>query len=1036
MSNTRYLAALHCLLIVSLLAPFVNGDPVDFNKDIRPILADRCFHCHGPDTTKNKADLRLDLEDRAKDFAISPGDVEDSDLITRILSADPEEHMPPPDSGKKRLTADEAALLTTWIEEGAVWDTHWAWSAPKRIHPEPAAGGRNTIDHIVFARLDDEGLAPSNEASKETLIRRASFDLIGLPPTLDEVDAFLKDKSNKAYERVLDRLLASPRYGERMAIDWLDGARYADSNGFQNDFGRDMHPWRDWVIKAFNDNMPFDQFTVEQIAGDLLPNATDDQRIATGFNRNHRANTEGGSIEEEWRIENIIDRVETTGAMFLGLTLGCARCHDHKYDPITQKDFYRFFAFFNSTKERGFYEETRGNTGPQVSLATEVTTKRIAEYDADIAEAEEVLRGAVKVVGARDSRWRRNLTSGKFSIPSLKPSVHLPLQGSLSPLKDDAGHNTQWETGVIGESLALSGGDDSYVDLASAYSFERESAFTVTVWVRPETAGAIFSKAGDVDSTLTVDLQILGDRKLQVNLVQPDSDEAIRIRTNARIPFNEWTHVAMTDDGSEIGKGVSVYVNGVKVKIVSEVYKPEESESENHSLMLGRLVGSAFLKGRLTDFRIYDTALSPDGVSGLMRGTLSALLPETLSDSDKTAIEKLKESRRTLSVVEEQGKVDKINRGRTEYVKRNVTTVMVLEEMDTPRETYRLVRGMYDAPDETEALSPEIPSFLPPMTSDMPRNRLGLAQWLVSAENPLTARVTVNRLWQKMFGDGLVRTAENFGTQSEVPEYPELLDWLATEFVALDWDLKAIQKTIMISATYRQGSASTQELLAHDPENILYARGPRFRMQSELVRDNALAVSGLLSSKIGGPAVKPYQPAGMWEELAGGASQGPYKADTGESLYRRSLYTFRKRTVPHATMSTFDAPSFEVCYVRRGRTNTPLQALALLNDTTYVEAARHLAERMIDEGGKSPKKRIAHGFRLATGRYPSERELSVLERGYSGYEAMYVKNPEQSQQYISHGDSKPNGKIDAGKLAAYSTVASVILNLDETITKE
>jgi hypothetical protein len=822
-----------------------------------------------------------------------------------------------------------------------------------------------------------------------------------------------------------------------MAIDWLDGARYADSNGFQNDFSRDMYPWRDWVIKAFNENMPFDQFTIEQLAGDLLTNATDQQRIATGFNRNHRSNTEGGSIDEEWRIENIVDRVETTGSVFLGLTIGCARCHDHKYDPITQKDFYRFFAFFNSTKDRGFYEETRGNAGPQVSLATEESKKHVAKYEEDIAEKEAQLRIETKAVGAAHARWRKKLTSGAFSIPSEKTAFHLELQGNVDPLDFDAARNVQWEEeGFTGKSAIFSGEDQSYIDAGQAVSFERDRPFSVAVWIYPERGGAIFSKTDESDSMRGVDLQVKSDGKIQANFIHKDGEDALRIVTNSRIRFDTWSHIGLTHDGSGTGKGVAIYINGVEAKTTSDLNKLTGSIKTDQPLRIGGRSASDFLKGRLSDFRFYDTAMGAETMSNLMKGTLSALLPETLSDYHKDLIEKLKESRLELSVVDAQQAVDKIERGRDEYVKRNVPTVMVMEEMESPRMTYRLVRGQYDAPDESEALSPDILSFLPPMDSDLPRNRLGLAQWLVSPENPLTARVMVNRLWQKMFGDGIVRTAENFGTQGDVPNNPELLDWLATEFVRLDWDLKAIQKTIMMSATYRQDSGASADLRKRDSENLLYARGPRFRMQSELVRDNALAVSGLLIRKVGGPAVKPYQPAGMWQELAGGASQGPYKADKGEDLYRRSLYTYRKRTVPHATMSTFDAPSFEVCYVRRGRTNTPLQALAMLNDTTYVEAARNLAERMINDGGKSPKKRIAHGFRLATGRYPSERELSVLERGYLGYETMYAQNPERAQQYISHGDSKPDKTIDAGKLAAYSTVASVILNLDETITKE
>lgn len=1019
------------ILLLAVASTTTAVEPVNFNRDIRPILADRCFHCHGPDAKKVKGDLRLDIEETAKEFAISPGDVSDSVLMDRLLETDPEEYMPPPDSNKERLTEEQVDLFKRWIEEGAVWAEHWAWETP--VRPDTPADS-NAIDYLIQQRLGVDGLTPSKEASRETLIRRASLDITGLPPTLEEIDAFLADTSPNAYEKILDRLFTSEHYGERMAIDWLDGARYADSNGFQNDFSRDMHPWRDWVIKAFNDNMPFDRFAIEQLAGDLLPDATDSQRIATGFNRNHRSNTEGGSIEAEWQVENLVDRVETTGTMLLGLTIGCARCHDHKYDPLTQKDFYRFFAFFNSTKDRGFYEETRGNAGPQIGIHTDKSRERVARYDEDIRAAREEFKAEEKVVKKQYARWQRDLTRGTYTVPSAKSSLHLTLQGDLAPLAESAGHTIAWQDGLTGSALVLDGTDASYVDAGSDFKFDRSKSFSVGVWVYREGPGAIFSKIEDKPTYRGLDLLVRGDGKLQVHLINEWDKNAIRMATDAALPSNAWSHVGMTYDGSSTGTGIQLYINGVPVRATADINKLTGSISTDQPLRLGRRSASEFFKGRLTDFRVYDSLLKDYEMTELMFGSLASLIPEDLSADDRQALIALRQSRQGLELTDVRKKAEKIEGAKSDYVNRNVPTVMIMEEMDEPRETYRLIRGVYDAPDKSELLTPEVPEFLPPMDPVLPKNRLGLAKWIVSPENPLTARVTVNRLWQKVFGRGIVSTSENFGTQSEPPQHPELLDWLATEFVGIGWDLKAMQKEIMMSATYRQSSDSTLELMEKDPENILLARGPRFRLQSELVRDNALAVSGLLSAKIGGKAVKPYQPEGMWQELAGGASQGPYKPDDGNGLYRRSLYTFRKRTVPHATMSTFDAPSFELCYVRRATTNTPLQALALLNDTTYVEAARNLAERMLLEGGDTSGTRITHGFRLATGRRPSERELAILGNGIGGYRDAF--DTDTAQALITAGASKPEPSVDPRELAIYTTLASVILNLDETITKE
>jgi hypothetical protein len=758
--------------------PAGAAEPVDFRRDIQPILSDNCFLCHGPDSKTRKADLRLDVKDgalRKADPVIVPGKSGESELIARITCTEPDELMPPRKSGKA-LTPHQIELLKTWIDQGASWSKHWAFESPHRTTP-PAVKQhgwpKNAIDAFVLARLEAEKLAPSSEAERTKLIRRVSLDLTGLPPTPAEVDAFLADPAPDAYDRLVDRLLASPVYGERMAMEWLDGARYADTNGYQNDFARTMWPWRDWVIASFNANQPFDRFTVDQLAGDLLPGATRSQRIATGFNRNNRTVTEAGSLEEEWRIENAVDRVETTSMVFMGLTMGCARCHDHKYDPISQAEFYQFLGYFNSVNELGVYTETRGNVPPLIVLPTEQDRDRLGQFDHAIV--------FVKTYGAKDH-------------------------------------------------------------------------------------------------------------------------------------------------------------------------------------------------------------------------------------------------------------ADKLAKAKAEYEK-TIPSVMVMEDMATARPTFVLKRGQYDQPDKNRKVEPGTPSSLP-SPPGTPKNRLGLARWLVSPENPLSARVVVNKIWQHHFGQGLVKTTENFGVQGEPPSHPELLDWLATELIRTGWDIKSMHRLIVTSATYRQSSNVQKALLAHDPENRLLARGPRFRFSAEVVRDNALKIAGLLTERLGGPSIKPYQPAGLWEELAGGAGEAPYVQDKGPALYRRSLYVYRKRTVPHPVLATFDAPSRETCQVKRPRTNTPLQALELLNDVAYVEAARGLAQLMIAEGGCTPEDRITFAFRRATARNPNPAELTVLRRGFERYRAAYSSDREAAQQLIRHGDSPTDSRADPVELAAYMATASVILNLDETITQE
>ena len=1025
---------LQCSLgLILAAAPLsaAHADPVDFRRDIMPILADRCFACHGPDAAQRKAELRLDVEAEAKKEAIVPGQADTSELMKRILSTDPEEVMPPPTSEKPALTPEQAELFRRWIAEGAKWKGHWAFeTATKPAVPEVALATwpRNDIDRYILATMESKGLAPSPEASRETLIRRLYLDITGLPPALEAVEDFVLDHSPEGYERVVDGLLASPDYGEQMARRWLDGARYADTNGFQNDFHRIMWPWRDWVIGAFNDNMPYDQFVVEQLAGDLLPNATESQRIATGFNRNNKSNTEGGSIEEEWYVENIVDRVETASTVFMGLTMGCARCHDHKYDPVTQKDFYEFYAFFNSTEDRGFYEETRGNAGPQVYTPSFEQQQKLNELDGAVNLARQALDEERARLGADFDGWLAALRAAPSAGETLAPKF-------AATFPSDQGAALTWAPGLVGQALALNGTPEATLALGDAVWFDREKPFTVSLWARPDGDGALFSKMDEANNFRGVDMLAFADGHIDVHIVNTWDGNALKITTELAFTPGAWSHFALTYDGSGKAAGVKVYVNGLVAgaTVLNDALSGPIDTAE--PLRIGQRTSSMYLSGAISDFQFFDRALGEAEPKALMESALAAALPAEIPEEQAKVLRAHFDSRIALDLKPQQDAVNVAQKARDDYAK-DIPSVMVMQERAEPRPTYLLKRGVYDAPDTSEALQPNVPDFLPALKSGAPRNRLGLAQWMADPANPLTPRVAVNALWQGVFGTGLVKTAEDFGLQSSPPSHPELLDYLATHFVESGWDMKGLLKTIVTSATYRQSSAVNDTLLAADPDGQLYARAPRYRLSAEAVRDNALAVSGLLHKSLGGPSVMPYQPEGLWADLAGGAGQGPYVQSKGADLYRRSLYTYRKRTVPHPTLTTFDAPGFEKCQVRRDRTNTPLQALALLNGPTFVEAARNLAQRMMGESQGEVRERIAYGFRVTTGRNPSQTELDTLTKGYDGFAAKFSANPEAAAQLVTNGESPVPEALPKSELAAYTTVAGILLNLDEAITRE
>ncbi len=1042
-------------IVVSVLIGWFSGpaaerscsqETIDFGRDIRPILSDKCFACHGPDAQKREGGFRLDLKSDAFGEAdsgrlpIVPGKPEQSELVRRIMAHD-EDQMPPA-TAEKQLKSAEIESLQRWVAEGAAWSEHWAFVCPDKPMPPIVHSSEtvsNPIDRFVISRLESRGLTLSPAAAAETLIRRVTFDLTGLPPTPVEVDAFLADASNTsltlAYEKLVDRLLQSPHYGEQMSVEWLDAARYADSNGYQNDFGRDMWPWRDWVIHSFNDNQPFDQFTLEQIAGDLLPGTTDSQVIATGFNRNHRSVTEGGSIEEEWRVENVVDRVETTATTFLGLTMGCARCHDHKYDPISQREFYQFYAYFNSIDEKGFHAEKRGNVPPLMMVHSEQHQQELADIDRRIDELEFHLKESDQALAKLKSAWKTGFSGQSDPNPALGDTAILSV--ATGDDGDTEVNSKQLVPSAIGNSLVLNRTDKPHLVVGNNPSFSDESAFSVSAWVYPKKDGAIISKMNESDDYRGFDMLINGDGRLEVHLIHQWPVNAIKVTTTSRIPSGKWTHVCLTYDGSRKAGGLSVFFNDHRVQQDINENSLTGSTLTEHPTWVGFRHATPRFVGRISRIHVFDAALTATEIKQLYSSPLRSIVaisPDKQNEEQKQLSDDAFRASFNADYFEKQNQLAGLKSRRIE-IEKNTPTTMILKELDQPRETFVLNRGQYDQPDPAKQERPGIPAFLPQPNPELPRNRLGLARWLVDARNPLTARVAVNRFWQHYFGNGLVETPENFGVQSPAPLQQDLLDWLAVHFVESGWDVKALQKLIVMSSTYRQSSSATPETYESDPRNAWLSRGPRFRLSSEAIRDNALAAAGLLNRKIGGPSVKPYQPDGLWRELAGGASQGPYVQDKNENIYRRSLYIYRKRTVPPPTMTTFDAGSREVCQVARPRTNTPLQALALLNDTTYVEASRRLAENSM-ELSDNVDEQISFAFRRATARRPSDAELAVLRSSYEKFLRSFESSPESATQLLEVGESKVDLTRETVRLAAISIVCSMIFNLDETINKE
>ncbi len=1083
---------------------------IDFTREIRPILSDKCFACHGPDATAKKIKLRLDSEAAALAdlgrgrHAIVPGQPEKSELIKRITHSDEALRMPPTDSGRS-LTRQEIELLTEWIRQGAKWQSHWAFVAPTRPalpKVKNTSWPKNAIDYFVLERLEREGLQPAPEADRTTLLRRVSFDLTGLPPTPKEVDDFLNDQSPNAYEKVVDRLLASLRYGERMAFKWLDAARYADTNGYQIDGNRSAWRWRDWVIEAFNANKPFDEFTIEQLAGDLLPKATFDQRVATAFNRNHRINAEGGIVPEEYRHEYVMDRVDTTSTVFMGLTLGCSRCHNHKYDPFTQKEYYQLSAYFNSIDEDG-HSFDQGNSPPVMLAPTREQQTQLARFDEDIAQAQSQLKTELEKAAEAKARWEKKVQSKPNLqwFPEDKLIVHLSLDENSKPVfnKSDRAYHDQYnrgkdekpikfETGFrdgspryvsapTGQGVAFDG--KLYFDAGIHADFRYKSTsndykerFTISTWIYPEAenSGSVITKVSDnpaekengVPRADGYGMYVING-KLHFNLVFRWGEDALRVETETPLALKQWQHVAAVFDGTkEWEDRLHIYVNGQeqKLKMNQRSFFLLFGGSKN-TLKIGGGGGPEFrFKGALDDVRMYSRALPHEEVRLLANadslGTITAVssTQRTRTQTDKLTLAFIHQD--ASDAVQRAYKKILLLQEQKQVFTDSLPTLMVMEELPQPRPTFVLRRGAYDAPGES--VERHAPAALPPMPAAYPANRLGLAKWLVSAEHPLTARVTVNRFWQMFFGTGLVKTTEDFGSQGELPSHPELLDWLAVELrngtgsgsdlasganplatargtIPTVWDIKSLLKTIVMSATYRQSSKLNPALQQRDPDNRLLARGPRFRLSADMIRDQALLAAGLLVEKIGGPSVKPYQPDGLYKDMAFGGLTG-YDQSKGEGLWRRSLYTFWKRTILSPNMQVFDASAREFCSVRDMRTNTPLQSLNLMNDITYIEAARLLAERMLTEGGMTPQARIAWAFRILTSRLPNEKETQVLLQSLIQQKEYFSRNPEETKKLLSQGEKRNNEKLDKAELAAYATTASLMLNMDEVITKQ
>ncbi|MEM7366961.1 MAG: DUF1553 domain-containing protein [Bacteroidota bacterium] len=1017
-----------------------------FNIDIKPLLSDRCYQCHGPDEQAREAELRLDVKEglfaRTENgkHAFVSGSPRQSEAIRRILSDDPEEMMPPP-SSNYALNAAEKAALIKWVEEGAQWQDHWSFIVPERPPlPQPNSSWtqENEIDLFVQERLTQHQLSPAPKADKSNLLRRLSIDLTGLPPTIEEMAAFHEDDSPDAYVQLVDRLLNSDAHAERMTLEWLDVARYADSHGFHVDGLRTMWPWRDWVIDAFRQNMPYDQFVTEQLAGDLLPNASKDQIIATAFNRNHPMTAEGGAVDEEYRVEYVSNRTNTFGTALLGLTVECAKCHDHKFDPIAQKEYYQLSGFFNNVWELGMTGND-GDFGPMLLLSDDSTEQKISQIDRQIQQLE-----ATHNIEKQDLLAITNFIH-KVGSREIHPMVYHPFEQltktDSSAFLDGRPMTKQRDTdpvdGIAGKARYFNHQDDK-ISIFGYPHFEHTNPFSVSMWIRPdEETGrtkVLIGNSGEKNNLWRGwDFYLDSTNHLTVRLISNLPHNYLHLRTRESITYDRWTQVGFTYDGSAKAEGVRLYVDGKQKEgevVYDRLFKsmiPVKTArtQDQRGLVVGKsrraFTGdNGVFRGSIDELVIFEQELFPrqiQAVYELSKQGQKAIVEDISHSAYRSTLDQLTQLRkRRLALVDP------------------IQELMVMEEMTSARPTFILDRGEYDKPGEQ--VWPGTPQKVLPFEEDYPANRLGLSQWLFNEKNPLTARVAVNRYWQMLFGQGIVRTAHDFGIQGALPSHPELLDYLAREFQESGWDVRALIRMMVLSHTYRQASKSSPALRETDPTNVYLARSPSYRWQAEFIRDNALMASGLLNPVVGGESVKPYQPDGLWIEL-GNFSHFllHYQRDEDERQYRKSMYTFLRRTSPAPFMTIFDAPSREVCTITRERTNTPLQALVLLNDPQFLEASRALAVRLKQEGGESIQPKIRLGFQLVLSRFPSEKEMAVMENLYQEEYQQFQKDQQKVSEFLAVGDYRLPESYDPVEMAALAMVANTLFNMDEVYMK-
>lgn len=1066
---------------VQLALKEIPGE-LDFNYDVKPILSDKCFACHGPDSKKQKAGLRLDTEEGAYKalkntenrqaalwpagarHAIVPGDLAASEVYARLISQDPDVKMPPPASNLT-LSVKEIAVLARWIEQGAKYKPHWSFIKPEKLRlpkPELAGWTRMPIDNFILERLEKAKLSPSTEASREDLIRRASFDLTGLPPTLAEIDAFVADKSPDAYPNLIDRLLQSPAYGERMASEWMDVSRYADSDGYLDDKHRDFSPWRDWVISAFNRNIPYNRFVTMQLAGDLLPDRTKETILATAFNRLHKKSSEAGIVFEEYRVEYNADRVQTLGQGILGLSVQCARCHDHKYDPISQEAYYKMFGLFNSTNETGSPVYGPDQTpGPALLLTTKENEELLRFFDRKIIGLTNQLASSKDNPGDQLSKWLNSgMPSEKLLDQKIRESLvaYYPFEkvtraadgktvmpNAVNPKQLAQCNEIILKPGVKGNAYFVS--DYNSIKLGNNIGWhERTEPFSVELWINPNTIypdAGIFYHCEDLRLGYKGYSLRLANNKLQFIIAHSYPQNAIQVSTLAPVPVKKWTKVTVTYDGSSKAAGTRIYVNGEPAKTVVDVdnlYKGILYEKDIHTYgFQGFMIGQRnllipFKDGGIDELRIYDKALTaleilynhnPEKAAGMLKAQVSPDQQAMVKDFYNAYFNAKALSLRDSLKSSMDGQNKLIN---------SIQELMVMGDLPQPRPTYVLARGAYNVPGKQ--VTPGALDAVMPFEGKFPQNRLGLARWLFDKNNPLTARVFVNRIWQMHFGNGIVRSSADFGNQGNLPSHPELLDWLAVDFMDSGWNIKRLHKLIMLSATYRQTSRTTPELLEKDPDNILQARGARFRFTAEMIRDNSLAISGLLVRRIGGRSVYPYQPAGLWDELSDKVWRYKYQQEPGEGLYRRSLYTIWKRTSPPPSMLIFDAPERGECVAKRRSTSTPLQALVLLNDPQYVEASRVLAEKVLHECKSGGVNATSLAFRLIAGRNPDRMEQKILADFYTEELKRFRAQPAQALEYLRTGERKWDTTLPPAEIAALATVSNSIMNTDEGHTRK